>query len=147
MSEYKVLKRSFYIAYSVGSLNIFLLTIYMVHVPILLDILKITKVEFSFGLTLFGLFSIISNQATTLFLTPKIGTKNCIVISRTIISFLPFIVFFSESYSVFLIVSSIWGLAMGIQVPNVLLQVSIIEKETSEILNPCLLYTSPSPRD
>ena len=67
MSEYKVLKRSFYIAYSVGSLNIFLLTVYMVHVPILLDILNITKVEFSFGLTLFGLFSIISNQATTLF--------------------------------------------------------------------------------
>ena len=136
MSEYKVLKRSFYIAYSVGALNIFLLTVYMVHVPLLLDILKITKVEFSFGLTLFGLCSIISNQATTLFLTPKIGTKNCIVISRTIISFLPLIVFFSESYFVFLIVSSIWGLAMGIQVPNVLLQVSIIEKETSEILNP-----------
>ena len=102
MSEYKELKRSFYIAYSVGSLNIFLLTIYMVHVPILLEILKITKVEFSFGLTLFGLFSIISNQATTLFLTPKIGTKNCIVISRTIISFLPFIVFFFRKLFYFL---------------------------------------------
>lgn len=136
MSEYKILKRAFYISYSVGSLNIFLITVYMIHVPILLDLLNITKVDFSVGLTLFGLLSIISNQFTSHFLTPSIGSKNCIVISRTIISFLPFIVFFAESYSIFLIVSSIWGIAMGIQVPNVLLQVSIIEKKTSEILNP-----------
>ena len=100
---------------------------------ILLDLLN-TKVDFSVGLHY--LVYLVLFLINLFHFNTSIWIKNCIVISRTIISFLPFIVFFAESYSIFLIVSSIWGIAMGIQVPNVLLQVSIIEKKTSEILNP-----------
>ena len=134
--EHRQLIKSFYATYSVGFFTIFLISSMMIYSPVILEILQITKQELAFAVTIFGLFIIISNLLASRFLINKIGTTNCLKISRLIICFIPLSVFYFENYFFLLISYSFLGIGMGIQAPCVLTQVTIIEKKTNKILTP-----------
>ena len=108
----------------------------MIYTPIVLDLLKISKEEFGFAVTFFGVFVILSNLLSSRFLIPKIGTTNCLKISRIIISFVPLSVFYFETYYFLILSYAIFGIGMGIQAPCALTQVTIIENKTKKILTP-----------
>ena len=132
----KALLKSFYATYSVGLLTIFLISSMFIYTPIVLELLQISKQEFSFAPTFFGVFVILSNLLTSRFLIPKIGTTNCLIISRLIISFIPLSIFYFENYYFLLLSFSFLGIGMGIQAPSALTQVTIIEKKIDRILMP-----------
>mgnify|MGYP001222196235 CR=1 FL=1 len=136
--EHRQLIKSFYATYSVGFFTFFLISSMMIYSPVILEILLITKQELAFAVTFFGLFIIISNLLASRFLIHKIGTTNCLKISRLIICFIPLSVFYFENYFFLLISYSFLGIGMGIQAPCVLTQVTIIEKKTNKILTPIL---------
>ena len=127
--EHRQLIKSFYATYSVGFFTFFLISSMMIYSPVILEILLITKQELAFAVTFFGLFIIISNLLASRFLIHKIGTTNCLKISRLIICFIPLSVFYFENYFFLLISYSFLGIGMGIQAPCVLTQVTIIEKK------------------
>ena len=102
----------------------------MIYTPIVLDLLKISKDEFGIAVTFFGVFVILSNLLSSRFLIPKIGTTNCLKISRIIISFVPLSVFYFETYYFLILSYAIFGIGMGIQAPCALTQVTIIENKT-----------------
>ena len=136
MLENKDLIKSFYLTYSVGLITIFLVSSIFIYTPFILSLLQISKQQFSFAPTFFGIFVVISNLLSSRFLIPKIGTTNCLIISRLIISFIPFSVFYFENYFFLLLSFSFLGVGMGIQAPSALTQVTIIEKKTNQILMP-----------
>ena len=136
MLENKDLIKSFYVTYSVGLITIFLVSSIFIYTPFILSLLQISKQQFSFAPTFFGIFVVISNLLSSRFLIPKIGTTNCLIISRLIISFIPFSVFYFENYFFLLLSFSFLGVGMGIQAPSALTQVTIIEKKTNQILMP-----------
>ena len=132
----KDLIKSFYVTYSVGLITIFLVSSIFIYTPFILSLLQISKQQFSFAPTFFGIFVVISNLLSSRFLIPKIGTTNCLIISRLIISFIPLSVFYFENYFFLLLSFSLLGVGMGIQAPSALTQVTIIEKKTNKILMP-----------
>ncbi len=136
MLKNKDLIKSFYVTYSVGLITIFLVSSIFIYTPFILSLLQISKQQFSFAPTFFGIFVVISNLLSSRFLIPKIGTTNCLIISRLIISFIPFSVFYFENYFFLLLSFSFLGVGMGIQAPSALTQVTIIEKKTNQILMP-----------
>ena len=136
MLENKDLIKSFYVTYSVGLITIFLVSSIFIYTPFILSLLQISKQQFSFAPTFFGIFVVISNLLSSRFLIPKIGTTNCLIISRLIISFIPLSVFYFENYFFLLLSFSLLGVGMGIQAPSALTQVTIIEKKTNKILMP-----------
>ena len=136
MLENKDLIKSFYVTYSVGLITIFLVSSIFIYTPFILSLLQISKQQFSFAPTFFGIFVVISNLLSSRFLIPKIGTTNCLITSRLIISFIPFSVFYFENYFFLLLSFSFLGVGMGIQAPSALTQVTIIEKKTNQILMP-----------
>ena len=136
MLENKDLIKSFYVTYSVGLITIFLVSSIFIYTPFILSLLQISKQQFSFAPTFFGIFVVISNLLSSRFLIPKIGTTNCLIISRLIISFIPLSVFYFENYFFLLLSFSFLGVGMGIQAPSALTQVTIIEKKTNQILMP-----------
>ena len=136
MLENKDLIKSFYVTYSVGLITIFLVSSIFIYTPFILSLLQISKQQFSFAPTFFGIFVVISNLLSSRFLIPKIGTTNCLIISRLIISFIPLSVFYFENYFFLLLSFSLLGVGMGIQAPSALIQVTIIEKKTNKILMP-----------
>ncbi len=136
MLENKDLIKSFYLTYSVGLITIFLVSSIFIYTPFILSLLQISKQQFSFAPTFFGIFVVISNLLSSRFLIPKIGTTNCLIISRLIISFIPLSVFYFENYFFLLLSFSFLGVGMGIQAPSALIQVTIIEKKTNKILMP-----------
>ena len=85
---------------------------------------------------MFGVFNIITNQLATRVVIPKLGTTNSLILARIMYSFIPFLIFCSPNYYFFLLFSSIWGIAIGIQAPSLFTQVAIIEKITDKIYNP-----------
>ena len=109
---------------------------YLVHTPILFQLIEMTESEFALGFVIFGIFNVITNQLTTRFLLPKIGSTNCLIIARLMYSFIPFFIFYTASYNVFILLSIFWGITIGIQAPNLFTQVAIIEENTKKILNP-----------
>ena len=136
MLENKDLIKSFYATYSVGLITIFLVSSIFIYTPFILSLLQISKQQFSYAPTFFGIFVVISNLLSSRFLIPKIGTTNCLIISRLIISFIPLSVFYFENYFFLLLSFSLLGVGMGIQAPSALTQVTIIEKKTNKILMP-----------
>lgn len=136
MLENKDLIKSFYATYSVGLITIFLVSSIFIYTPFILNLLQISKQQFSYAPTFFGIFVVISNLLSSRFLIPKIGTTNCLIISRLIISFIPLSVFYFENYFFLLLSFSLLGVGMGIQAPSALTQVTIIEKKTNKILMP-----------
>ena len=136
MTENEQLLKSFYATYSVGFFTFFLISSFMIYTPIVLDLLKISKDELGFAVTFFGVFVILSNLISSRFLVPKIGTTNCLKISRIIISFVPLPVFYFETYYFLILSYAIFGIGMGIQAPCALTQVAIIENKTKKILTP-----------
>ena len=62
---------------------------FMVNSPILFDLIDMTKTEFSIGFIIFGICNVITNQLTTRFLLPKIGSTNCLIIARLLYAFIP----------------------------------------------------------
>ena len=136
MLENKDLIKSFYATYSVGLITIFLVSSIFIYTPFILSLLQLSKQQFSYAPTFFGIFVVISNLLSSRFLIPKIGTTNCLIISRLIISFIPLSVFYFENYFFLLLSFSLLGVGMGIQAPSALTQVTIIEKKTNKILMP-----------
>ena len=136
MLESKDLIKSFYATYSVGLITIFLVSSIFIYTPFILSLLQLSKQQFSYAPTFFGIFVVISNLLSSRFLIPKIGTTNCLIISRLIISFIPLSVFYFENYFFLLLSFSLLGVGMGIQAPSALTQVTIIEKKTNKILMP-----------
>ncbi len=136
MLENKDLIKSFYATYSVGLITIFLVSSIFIYTPFILSLLQISKQQFSYAPTFFGIFVVISNLLSSRFLIPKIGTTNCLIISRLIIAFIPLSVFYFENYFFLLLSFSLLGVGMGIQAPSALTQVTIIEKKTNKILMP-----------
>ena len=136
MLENKDLIKSFYATYSVGLITIFLVSSIFIYTPFILNLLQISKQQFSYAPTFFGIFVVISNLLSSRFLIPKIGTTNCLIISRLIISFIPLSVFYFENYFFLLLSFSLLGVGMGIQAPSALTQITIIEKKTNKILMP-----------
>ncbi len=134
--ETKELKTAFYATFSQGFFATLTFSMFMVNSPILFDLIDMTKTEFSIGFILFGIFNVITNQLTTRFLLPKIGSTNCLIIARVLYAFIPFSIFYFSSYNFFIFVSMLWGISIGIQAPNIFTQVAIIEEKTKKILNP-----------
>ncbi len=134
--ETKELKTAFYATFSQGFFATLTFSMFMVNSPILFDLIDMTKIEFSIGFILFGIFNVITNQLTTRFLLPKIGSTNCLIIARFLYAFIPFSVFYFSSYNFFIFISMLWGISIGIQAPNIFTQVAIIEEKMKKILNP-----------
>ena len=135
-TETKELKTAFIATFSQGLFATLTFSTFMVNTPILFELIEMTKTEFSIPLVLFGIFNVITNQLTTRFLLPKIGSTNCLIIARVIYSFIPFYIFYFSNYNIFILVSIFWGISIGIQAPNIFTQVAIIEERTKKILNP-----------
>ncbi len=136
VSNIKDLKIAFYASYSQGVLLMFIVSTFFVYTPVLLDKLYISETQFAFGITLFGIFNIVTNQLVTRFIIPRIGTTNCLIIARLTYAFIPFFIYISSTYYFFILFQSLWGIAMGFQAPSVFTQVAIIESKTNKILNP-----------
>ena len=136
MSEAKIFNRSFLTTYSQGVIVMILVSVFFVHTPILLEKLNMTESKFGLAMLFFGIASVIANQLTTRFLIPRIGTTNCLIISRLTYSFIPFIIFFLSDYFLFFLLFIPWGMAVGIQAPSIFIQVAIVESKTKKILNP-----------
>ena len=136
MSEAKIFNRSFLTTYSQGVIVMILVSVFFVHTPILLEKLNMTESKFGLAMLFFGIASVIANQLTTRFLIPRIGTTNCLIISRLTYSFIPFIIFFLSDYFWFFLLFIPWGMAVGIQAPSIFTQVAIVESKTKKILNP-----------
>ena len=109
---------------------------YLVFTPTLFQLIEMSESEFALGFVLFGLFNVITNQFTTRFLLPKIGSTNCLILARLMYAFIPFLIFYNSSYSIYIFLSIFWGITIGIQAPNIFTQVAIIEEKTKKILNP-----------
>ena len=135
-TETKELNTAFIATFSQGLFATLIFSTFMVNTPILFELLEMTKTEFSIPLVLFGIFNVITNQLTTRFLLPKIGSTNCLIIARVMYSFIPFYIFYFSNYNIFILVSIFWGISIGIQAPNIFTQVAIIEERTKKILNP-----------
>ena len=135
-TETKELKTAFIATFSQGLFATLTFSTFMVNTPILFELIEMTKTEFSIPLVLFGIFNVITNQLTTRFLLPKIGSTNCLIIARVIYSFIPFYIFYFSNYNIFILASIFWGVSIGIQAPNIFTQVAIIEERTKKILNP-----------
>ena len=135
-TETKELKIAFIATFSQGLFATLIFSTFMVNTPILFELIEMTKTEFSIPLVLFGIFNVITNQLTTRFLLPKIGSTNCLIIARVMYSFIPFYIFYFSNYNIFILVSIFWGISIGIQAPNIFTQVAIIEERTKKILNP-----------
>ena len=136
MNQDKILNRSFFATYLQGVIVMILVAMYFVHAPILLEMLEMSESKFAIGMVFFGISNVITNQLSTRFLIPKIGTTNCLVIARLMYSLLPFFIFYFSNYYFFLFISIIWGVAIGIQAPSLFTQVAIVESRTKKILNP-----------
>ena len=132
----KELDIAFKATFSQGFFATFTFSTYLVHTPILFQLIEMTESEFALGFVLFGIFNVITNQLTTRFLLPKIGSTNCLILARLMYSFIPFLIFYTASYNVFILLSIFWGITIGIQAPNLFTQVAIIEEHTKKILNP-----------
>ena len=131
--ETKELKTAFYATFSQGFFATLTFSMFMVNSPILFDLIDMTKTEFSIGFIIFGICNVITNQLTTRFLLPKIGSTNCLIIARLLYAFIPFSIFYFSSYNFFIFVSMLWGISIGIQAPNIFTQVAIIEEKTKKI--------------
>ena len=132
----KELDIAFKATFSQGFFATFIFSTYLVHTPILFQLIEMTESEFAFGFVLFGIFNVITNQLTTRFLLPKIGSTNCLILARLMYSFIPFLIFYTSSYNLYILLSIFWGITIGIQAPNIFTQVAIIEEKTKKILNP-----------
>ena len=132
----KELDIAFKATFSQGFFATVTFSIYLVHTPILFQLIEMTESEFALGFVLFGIFNVITNQLTTRFLLPKIGSTNCLILARLMYSFIPFIIFYTSSYNLYILLSIFWGISIGIQAPNIFTQVAIIEEKTKKILNP-----------
>ncbi len=135
-TETKDLKTAFFATFSQGLFATLIFSTFMVNTPILFELIEMSKTEFSIGFVFFGIFNVITNQLTTRFLLPKIGSTNCLIIARVMYSFIPFYIFYFSNYNIFILVSIFWGISIGIQAPNIFTQVAIIEERTKKILNP-----------
>ncbi len=135
-TETKELKTAFFATFSQGLFATLIFSTFMVNTPILFELIEMTKTEFSIAFVFFGIFNVITNQLTTRFLLPKIGSTNCLIIARVMYSFIPFYIFYFSNYNIFILVSIFWGISIGIQAPNIFTQVAIIEERTKKILNP-----------
>ena len=91
--ETKELKTAFYATFSQGFFATLPFSMFMVNSPILFDMIDMTKTEFSMGFIIFGICNVITNQLTTRFLLPKIGSTNCLIIARLLYAFIPFSIF------------------------------------------------------
>ena len=132
----KELDVAFKATFSQGFFATVTFSTYLVYTPILFQLIEMTESEFALGFVLFGIFNVITNQLTTRFLLPKIGSTNCLILARLMYSFIPFLIFYTASYNVFILLSMFWGITIGIQAPNLFTQVAIIEENTKKILNP-----------
>ena len=132
----KELDISFIATFSQGLFATLTFSTYLVHTPILFELIKMSETEFSMGFVLFGIFNVLTNQLTTRFLLPKIGSTNCLILARLMYAFIPFLIFYFSSYNMFILLSIFWGISIGIQAPNIFTQVAIIEEKTKKILNP-----------
>ncbi len=132
----KELDIAFKATFSQGFFATVTFSTYLVYTPILFQLIEMTESEFALGFVLFGIFNVITNQLTTRFLLPRIGSTNCLILARLMYSFIPFLIFYTASYNVFILLSIFWGITIGIQAPNLFTQVAIIEENTKKILNP-----------
>ena len=123
----KELDISFIATFSQGLFATLTFSTYLVHTPILFELIKMSETEFSMGFVLFGIFNVLTNQLTTRFLLPKIGSTNCLIFARLMYAFIPFLIFYFSSYNIFILLSIFWGISIGIQAPNIFTQVAIIE--------------------
>ena len=130
------LNTSFIATFSQGIFATLTFSTFLVHAPILFNLIEMTESDYSYGFVLFGIFTVITNQLTTRYLLPKIGSTNCLIVARLMYSFIPFLIFYFSTYQTYILLSIIWGIAIGIQAPNIFTQVAIIEQNTNRILNP-----------
>ena len=132
----KELNISFIATFSQGVFATLTFSTYLVHTPLLFELIQMSETEFSIGFVLFGLLNVLTNQLTTRFLLPKLGSTNCLILARVMYAFIPFLIFYFSSYNIYILLSMCWGVAIGIQAPNIFTQVAIIEENTKKILNP-----------
>ena len=85
----KELDISFIATFSQGLFATLTFSTYLVHTPILFELIKMSETEFSIGFVLFGLFNVLTNQLTTRFLLPKLGSTNCLILARLMYAFIP----------------------------------------------------------
>ena len=122
----KELNTSFIATFSQGIFATLTFSTFLVHAPILFNLIEMTESDYSYGFVLFGIFTVVTNQLTTRYLLPKIGSTNCLIIARLMYSFIPFLIFYFSTYQTYILLSICWGIAIGIQAPNIFTQVAII---------------------
>ena len=133
---FRELNTSFKATFSQGIFATITFSTFLVHTPILFTLIEMTESDYSYGFVLFGIFTVITNQLTTRYLLPKIGSTNCLIIARLMYALIPFLIFYFSTYQIYILLSICWGIAIGIQAPNIFTQVAIIEQNTNKILNP-----------
>ena len=117
---------------------IFLLVIGVnfVYVPFNINRLNLNESDFAFGIFIFGIFNLITNQIVGRFFIPRIGTKNVMLMGYLLISFCPFLLFYVEQYALFLLVWIPFGIAVAFMMGGSQTLISLIEHKTNQILTP-----------
>ena len=67
----KELDISFIATFSQGVIATLTFSTYLVHTPVLFELIEMSETEFSIGFVLFGLLNVLTNQLTTRFLLPN----------------------------------------------------------------------------
>ena len=106
------------------------------YIPWNLDRLKLVETDLRLWIFLLAIFNLINNQITGRFTVPKIGTRNIIMIGRTILAVCPLLLVSVSSYFTFMLVSIPFGAAIGFVIPSNQTQVSYIESKTNKIYSP-----------
>ena len=106
------------------------------YIPWNLDRLKLVETDLRLWLFLLAIFNLINNQITGRFTVPKIGTRNIIMIGRTILAVCPLLLVSVSSYFTFMLVSIPFVAAIEFVIPSNQTQISYIESKTNKIYTP-----------
>ena len=102
---FRELNTSFKATFSQGIFATITFSTFLVHTPILFTLIEMTESAYSYGFVLFGIFTVITNQLTTRYLLPKIGSTNCLIIARLMYAFIPFLIFYFSTYQIYILLS------------------------------------------
>ena len=136
----KIYRNAFYSCFLSSFIFLLVIGVNFVYVPFNINRLDLNESDFAFGIFIFGIFNLITNQIVGRFFIPRFGTKNVMLMGYSLISFCPFLLFYVEQYALFLLVWIPFGIAVAFMMGGSQTLISLIEHKTNQILTP--LYQS-----
>ena len=106
------------------------------HIPIIYKKLELSETSWGIFLLIFGLIQILTGQICSRLITPRFGTKLMMFIGILLLSISFLIIIYITNYISFLIIACLFGISLGLIMPSTNSHLSLIEKQTKEILQP-----------